>query len=597
MAGKYDIGLISRIQQANDIVDVISEHLSLTKKGKELVGLCPFHTDHRPSMYVNPAKQIFKCFACSAGGDVVKFVQMKEGLTFVQSLERLANRAGIRLEKEKRAASSPEDLDVARLAKFNDWAANLWAANLWDEAKGAVARKYLEQRKISIESAKTWRLGFAMDSWDDFCQKARAANIGPRMLIGAGFAVEKENGCYDKFRNRLMFPIVDATGRVIGFGGRTLGDDPAKYMNSPATALFDKSHSLYGLDKARQTISEEGTAVVVEGYTDVMMSHQHGVANVVAALGTSFTAGHARILKRYGRRVILVFDSDVAGMAAAQRAVEVCLTEKLDLRLAFVPEGKDPCDYLLQAGAEAFRQVLSKSVDVVDYAWKSMTAGLSPDAPVSEKAQIIDRFLGLIASAITAGHIDGMSRAVLTGKLSELVGISLGKVERELDKLVRIKQSGQKTETSTSAQASNPGDLLYQAQSEVLEALLREPALYGRIEDRIVADSFGADLKPIAEAVFSLLQAGGQMTLSGLLGQIEEPQSAQKLLELEQRSADKDNAAVILDKAMDVIENQILEDRRRQVRQLLRDDDTESLRQVQDMLKLRKSNLRSPGVS
>ncbi len=596
MAGKYDISLISRIQQANDIVDVISEHLSLTKKGKELVGLCPFHTDHRPSMYVNPAKQIFKCFACSAGGDVVKFVQMKEGLTFVQALERLANRAGIRLEKEKRPASSPEDLDAGRLAKFNDWAANLWSANLWDEAKGAIGRQYLEQRKISIESAKTWRLGLAMDSWDDFCQKARTANIGPKMLIGAGFAVEKENGCYDKFRNRLMFPIVDATGRVIGFGGRTLGDDPAKYMNSPATALFDKSHSLYGLDKARQTISEEGTAVVVEGYTDVMMSHQYGVTNVVAALGTSFTAGHARILKRYGRRVILVFDSDVAGMAAAQRAVEVCLTEKLDLRLAFVPEGKDPCGYLIQAGAEAFRQVLSKSVDVVDYAWKSMTAGLSPDAPVSEKAQIIDRFLGLIASAIAAGHIDGMSRAVLTGKLSELVGISLGKVERELDKLVRIKMSGQKTENSTAAQASNQGDLLYQAQSEVLEALLREPALYGRIEDRIAADSFAAELKPIAEAVFSLLQAGGQMTLSGLLGQIEEPQSAQKLLELEQRSSDKDNAAVILDKAMDVIEHQILEDRRRQVRQLLRDDDTESLRQVQDMLKQRKSNLRSPGA-
>lgn len=271
MAGRFDTTLVSRVQQANDIVDVIGEHLALVKQGKEYKGLCPFHTDHRPSMFVSPAKQIFKCFACGAGGDVIKFVQLREGLGFGQALERLAQRAGIKIEPMRvvHAVSGAEEADPKAIARANDWALRHWQANLWDEQKGDAARNYIAQRQISVEMARKWGLGLALESWDDIYRAATAQRGSIKVLEQAGLVVRREGGeFYDKFRNRLMFTIWDVTGRVIAFGGRTLGDDGAKYMNSPATVLFDKSNSLYGLNFSRHSIVASGTAVVVEGYTD-----------------------------------------------------------------------------------------------------------------------------------------------------------------------------------------------------------------------------------------------------------------------------------------------------------------------------------------
>jgi len=594
---QFDASLISRIQQANDIVDVVAEHLSLAKKGKEMVGLCPFHTDHKPSMYVNPAKQIFKCFACGAGGDVLKFVQMKENLSFTAAVERLAQRAGIRLERKKQAAGeSAGSIDPNRLAKLNEWAEKLWAGNLWDEQKGAAARSYLDRRKISSEMAKQWRLGLAMDSWDDLTQKALATGrLNDQILIDAGLSVRRENGCYDKFRNRLMFPIHDVTGRVIGFGGRTLGDDPAKYMNSPATALFDKSHSLYALDKARQTISETQTAVVVEGYTDVMMAHQHGVCNVVAALGTSLTTGHARIIRRYGKRVVLVFDSDIAGKAAAGRALEVCLSEKLDLRLAFVPEGKDPCDFLIAAGADAFRSVLDNAIDVMEYAWKAMAGDLTGDKALAEKTRIVEQFLTTVASALVAGNVDDLSRAVLSARLGELIGISQSRIDSELTRLVRHKQKPQES-AMPQPKAKTPGDVFYTAQREIIEVLLRQPDMFGKIEGRIAPAMFEENLRAIAEPLFETLRSGQEPTMTLLLGRIEQPEAAKILLELDEQAGQKGDFIRRLDDAMDTIQHCLS---RRQTHALggtLTDNDTESLQKINDLILRRKDNLRSPGI-
>jgi DNA primase len=601
---QFDASLISRIQQANDIVDVISEHLSLTKKGKEWVGLCPFHTDHKPSLYVNPAKQIFKCFACGAGGDVLKFVQMKENLSFTQTLERLAQRAGIRLERPNslsRGATTVSSIDANRLAKLNEWAGKLWIKNLWDEQKGIQARSYLEQRKISQATAKVWQLGLAVDSWDDLAQKALSSRISEQILVDAGLVVRRENGgCYDKFRNRLMFPIHDVTGRVIAFGGRTLANDPAKYMNSPSTVLFDKSHSLFGLDKARQAISESETAVIVEGYTDVIMAHQYGVCNVVAALGTSFTTGHARILRRYGKRVILVFDSDVAGMSAAERALEVCLAEKLDLRLAFVPEGKDPCDFLIAAGADAFRQVLEKAVDVMEYAWKGLSENLAGDRALTEKSQRIEKFLATIASAMVAGHVDSISRAVLTARLSEMIGISQSRIDSELARLVRRKQKGPDAQAQPMVSATNQellqSDIFVQSQSEIIEVLLRQPDLFGRIQGRVSPDLFEGHLRTIAQALFALLEAGHEPSLTMLLGQIEQVQAAQALMRLDELAGQKGDFARRLNDAVDTFEYCLMRRQAQHLSKTLSDDDVESLAKINQMLLQRKDNLRSPGV-
>ncbi len=589
MTGKWDYSVISRIQQNNDIVDVIGEHLKLEKKGKEMVGLCPFHTDHKPSMYVNPAKQIFKCFACSAGGDVLKFVQMKENLSFPQAVERLAQRAGIRLEPviSRKTGSQTPGLDASTLAKINAWALDHWSANLWDEQKGTDARNYLKQRQISIESVKTWQLGLAVDAWDDLVSRAVEKKAAAKSLIPAGLAVEKERGgCYDKFRNRLMFPIVDVTGRVIGFGGRTLGDDPAKYMNSPATALFDKSHSLYGLNMARQAITDSGTAIVAEGYTDVIMAHQFGMKNVVAALGTSFTAGHAVILKRYAKRIVLLFDSDIAGKSAANRALEVCLSEKVAVQLAFVPDGKDPCDYLLEAGAAGFARVIDAAEDVLEFKWRVLEQQLEAGENLADRTEAIRQFLQIAAVAFESRKMDSVSRTVVISRLSELLKSSHSRIEEEIDKIQKQRRRAARKDQPEQSQTESQETqslLLRQAQQEILEMLLHEPGLYDLVADRIQLSDFQSDaaLREIAEVLLECLKQGIEPEPACLYGQIESAETAKLLGKLEAVGSQKGDPKTLLEKSVEVLEQYRL---RRQVEGLKdyqrEEDETDYLKKI-----------------
>ncbi len=605
MAGKWDYSVINRIQQANDIVEVIAEHLKLEKKGKEMVGLCPFHTDHKPSMYVNPAKQIFKCFACGAGGDVLKFVQMKENLTFPQAVERLAARAGITLEPvyTRRSESAENSLDTATLAKINTWAMNHWMANLADEAKGAVAREYIARRQISEESARKWQLGLALDAWDDLTSKASARKDASRSLISAGLAVEKERGgCYDKFRNRLMFPIVDATGRVIGFGGRTLGDDPAKYMNSPATTLFDKSSSLYGLYQARTAISESGTVIVAEGYTDVMMAHQFGIENVVAALGTSLTSGHARILRRYAKRIVLLFDSDVAGKAAANRALEVCLSEKIAVRIAFVPDGKDPCDFLLESGADAFRAVIELARDVLEFKWEVLEEQLSAEENLSDRTEAIRQFLQTAAVAFESRRMDSVSRTVVMSRLSELLKIPSSRIEEEISKIQAQRRRSNRDEVSPEESVEQPDEaaptLLAQAQREILEVLLHEPRLYEQVSAILRPEDFRSSpaMADIAEVLLGDLEQGIDPQPARLYGQIESPQTSRLLGQLESVADQKGDPAVRLKNAVEVIEHHRRIEETEKLKTIEQEDESEYLRKKLSQTIQNGGNRRAGGI-
>ena len=606
MVGKWDDSLISRIQQANDIVEVISEYLSLDKRGKEYVGLCPFHTDHRPSMYVSPVKQIFKCFACGAGGDVLKFVQMKEGLSFTQSVERLAQRAGIALPAFNARADGAmkSSLDPAILAKINVWAMRHWTANLWDTAKGDAARQYIEKRKISQDTARKWGLGVALDSWDDLIRRAAQDKITEKTLVEAGLAVRRdgESGCYDKFRNRLMFPISDVTGRVVGFGGRTLGNDPAKYMNSPATALFDKGQLLYGLRQGRDAIVKSKCAVVVEGYTDVMMSHQHGVENVVAALGTSLTAEHAKVLRRYAERIVLVFDSDVAGRAAANRAMEVCLTGKVDIRLAFVPAGKDPCDFVLEAGPKAFEAVIDAAEDVLTFKWKQLAEELNSQNTLAGRTETVQQFLKIVAMAIQAGHVDSLSLAMLIGRLSTLLQTPKARIDEELQKLLSKMPAAapsEKEAAQTGAEAKDaPRTAADRARYEILEVLLHKPSLYAAAAGRIRTDDFaaGTPLREIADALLGLLAAGQEPSLAQVYGRVESPQAAALLTEMADAGVQKGDAKTRLDDSLRAMELHRHKQEIEAFKERLADDPTDTLRQIQERLKQQKGNLRNAGL-
>lgn len=599
MAIKFDESLKNQIRQATDIVDLVSEHLTLQRKGKDWVGICPFHQDHRPSMYVSPAKQLFKCFACGAGGDVFKFVQMRENLSFPEAIERLAERAGIKVETVQRSRNQrpgqPEiiDIDPKYLARLNEWSLKYWQSNFDNEQKGLIARNYVQQRQISDESVKAWSIGFAFDSWDGLIKSAAQANIPEKLLIDGGVAVSRENGgVYDKFRNRIMFPIEDVTGRAIGFGGRTLGDDPAKYMNSPATVLFDKSHSLYGLGKARKRISETGTAVIVEGYTDVIMCHQFGVTNVVATLGTSLTSGHVRILRRYAKKIVLVFDSDVAGMAAANRALEVCLSENIDIKLAFAGEGKDPCDFLLTAGQQAFEKLIDEADDVMDFKWNRLVEGLEGSDNITDKKAVVEEYIRTIVAGMQGGKIDALARGLVVKKLSGIIGMDVKSVEQLIAKhygrVSRNASYAVKDQTVVSVDLGK--GYFARAQQEIIEILLREPLLFRKVDGVIEPRQFTVEVfREIATPLFEMLRSGREFEFLELTAMIESVNTASAAVTMSETAADKGDLRERLNGALAAVKRYMHDHRHNEIKAALKDDEDSSLRRITESLRAAKA--------
>ena len=552
MAGMFDNSMVLQVQQANDIIDVIGEHVSLKKKGREMVGLCPFHDDHSPSMNVNPVKQIFKCFACGAGGDVFKFLQMRENLTFPQAIERLAERAGIRLEKRQMPRRLPsgadtgqneqiEEVDPNRLARANAWAAKYFQQKLNDDKMGNFARDYLAERKISPESVEKWQLGLAINSPDGLLNEAKAKKASLKLLEQAGLIMGQNQ---DKFVNRLMFTITDVTGRVIGFGGRTLDDNGAKYINSPTTVLFDKSNSLYGLEQARHEIVSTGTAVVVEGYTDCIMAHQFGCGNVVASLGTSFTAGHGRLLKRYAKKVILIFDSDVAGIEATNRALDVCLAQRIDIKLASVPEGKDPCDFLLAAGKEGFERLIDEAVDVFQFKWDRLREKFATDDTLTGKKSAVDEYLQTIATDLQAGKIHDIDLGLRVIQISKIIGLDSRQINAELNnRLKRAQRAASYGSRSENVPGVDYGQGRFAiAQRDVLEVLLNEPRLYETVKQKITADVFDVPiLGQVAAILFETLDGDINAPLKEILARTESVELGNCIMELAAAGQKKGN--------------------------------------------------------
>jgi DNA primase len=558
MPGTFDYTTVTRVQQANDIVDVISEHVSLKKKGREMVGLCPFHDDHRPSLNVNPDKQIFKCFACGAGGDVLKFVQMRENLTFPQAIQRLAQRAGIKLKPPTttKTRSRQDEADPNRLAKLNAWAAEHFQGNLRHEQKGSATRAYLTQRQIAPESVEKWQLGLAL-SENDLIKAAGSRNIPLKLLEQAGLVTRTGGGLTDKFVNRLIFPIADVTGRIIGFGGRSLDGTGAKYLNSPATVLFDKSCALYGLHHARGNIASSGTVVVVEGYTDCIMAHQFGCANVVASLGTSLTTGHARILRRYAKEVVLLFDSDAAGIEAANRALEVCLLQRIDIKLAQVPEGKDPCDFLLAAGKQRFEELISSAADVLKFKWARLKDRFGAGRTLADNRAAIDEFLQTVAAAMWTGNLPAIERGLVVNRLSTIIPLDGKQINAELSrKIAALTRAGRRDLENKKVPALDFGrGLAAAAQREILEVLLNQPSFFELVKQKITPAAFDVPiLDKAASVLFEILSSDPDASLKQVLAKAEDVSLGSCIVELAEAGAEKGNFESRLTGALDVIQ-------------------------------------------
>ncbi len=371
MAGFLSPATREQIRAASDIVDIIGSYLPLKRNGANFTALCPFHKEKSPSFNVTPRTQTFHCFGCHKGGDVFAFVQDYEAIGFMDAVRRLAERAKIPLEFDQQPGA-PESRHLKdQLLQIHDQIATRWQNCLANEAAGQRARDYLAKRGVAADAIKLFRIGAAPELWDDTVNWAKSKNFDLEVVGKAGLIIRKEEtgNYYDRFRGRLMFPICDEQGRVVAFSGRVLpGDEsPAKYVNSPETAIFTKSKIFYGLDKSKRAILDAGSAIICEGQLDLIACFMSGVQNIVAPQGTAFTDQHARIIKRYANEVVLCFDSDNAGQNAIVRSLDHLLAAELAVRVVVVPPPHDPDSFIKEFGADKFRELIANAAGFFDY--------------------------------------------------------------------------------------------------------------------------------------------------------------------------------------------------------------------------------------
>ena len=409
---------LEQVRAASDIVEIIGGYFPLKRAGGNHVALCPFHKEKSPSFNVNPQRQIYHCFGCHAGGDVFKFIQEYEHIGFLDAVKRLAERAGIPLEMEDDPHAGEKRREKDALLKVHEQLAQHWHSVLLNDAAGQPARDYLQARGVNAEAVKAFRLGFAPADWEDTVNWAKAHKHDSRVMEKAGLVASKDGRQYGRFRTRLIFPIHDEQGRIIGFSGRVIEADMkgAKYVNSPETPLFHKSKVIYGLDKARRPIIAAESALICEGQLDTIACHMAGIENVVAPQGTALTADHARVLKRYGNEVILCFDSDTAGQAAAVRSLDGLLESELAIRVMTVPAPHDPDSFIRDEGAEAFRDLMEGAPGFFDFFLQHLVA--ENDTGSDRGRQAVIRAMG---EAVGKTH-----DAVLLDRVAQQTSLAVG---------------------------------------------------------------------------------------------------------------------------------------------------------------------------
>jgi len=389
---------VDEVKQRLDIVDVVGQYVQLQKAGRNFKALCPFHSERAPSFFVSPERQSWHCFgACGTGGDIFSFVMKKETLEFPDALRLLAERAGVTLAERR----PEEEAERDRLREANDAAASFYHRTLVSTEAGQKARQYLEERGHDLKTIQDFQLGYSPSGWDSLYQHLKERGYGDGELVAAGLAVEGDWGLRDLFHQRIMFPITDMRGRVVGFGGRSLpveGQEEAqpKYLNTAQTPIFDKGSLLYALDKAREHIRREGLAVIVEGYTDAIAAHQHGFPNVVASMGTALSERQVRLLKRFSRDVVLALDADTAGQEATLRAVEYQDILGRDIRVIILPEGRDP-DQVIRSDPEAWPALLAGAQPLLDYKFEAVSSALDLSQP-RQRSQAVEELLPLLAA-------------------------------------------------------------------------------------------------------------------------------------------------------------------------------------------------------
>lgn len=552
-----------QVRQAVDIVDLVGNYMALRRQGRNFVGLCPWHDDSRPSLQVNPERQSFKCWVCDVGGDVFSFIMRAEGLEFREALEMLADRAGIELTSGAKPQTAGENqFDRRNLLAAMAWAEGEFHQFLITSPAAEIARQYLFDRGINDDSVRRFKLGFSPDSWQWLLDRARSTSFSPAVLERVGLVLksDKGGGYYDRFRGRLLFSIHDARSRCIAFGGRVLPGatppDPdrteAKYINSPETPLFNKSSELYALDMAREGIAKEQGLVVMEGYTDVIMAHQHGLNNAVAVLGTALGEKHVPLIRRFTDSVTLVLDGDEAGQRRTMQILDDLLAlfvaQEIDLRILTLPGGADPCDVISSQGSEAFRERLKNSLDALDHKILAVTNGLESAPGTHRAALAVEEIIGTLARVLPA-HVQSTSSALVReqqvfGRLARHFGVGEETLRTRLS-AVRREQS-ERTPRHSPVRSSSVGEKrteLSAWERELVELVLHDPTTIAVLAERIECNDIADD---ICRCVFSkaieLMHAGQVPTFDQLMLACDESEVKNLLVDCDESGRDKSSS-------------------------------------------------------
>jgi DNA primase len=531
---------LDRVRSATDIVELVSQHVTLKHTGANYLGLCPFHQEKTPSFTVSPSKQIFHCFGCGAGGDAVGFMMRQGNYSFPEAVRFLADRAGIELP-ERAEHTSHEDWE--KLFAANEEAAKFYQDRLWNSPDGKKALGYLKDRGMPDEPARAFEIGYSPASWDGLTGHLKGLGLDFKILEKAGLAIKKADGAgyYDRFRGRLMFPIRDIKDRVIGFGGRAMiKDEMPKYLNSPETPLFKKGETLYGIAIAKEAIRKRDFAIVVEGYMDAIACHRAGVANAVATLGTALTPGHLRLLSRFSKNVLLVFDADEAGLKAAQRSLDVFLssTPKMAAKVALLPEGDDPDSLLNREGPEALKESLKGREKLLEFVIKREAVDVSD---IDGKIKAVNTLTGILARVD-----DAVERSYYVKMAASELGVEVSAVKEELEKkTARFGKSGV-YHSSQGAGLKGGGKnfpSLDKIEAGLIQSALRdtEAALYAA--DNLSPDDFSDErLKKAAVVIFKMALAGEPVEVPKLLDALQDEDAKRAVLELSVRETVSEDA-------------------------------------------------------
>ena len=523
---RYSEEIINEVRQSNDIVDVISQYVHLKRSGRNFFGLCPFHNEKSPSFSVSPDKQIFHCFGCGVGGNVITFISKIEGLNFIETVQMLAERANIQLPTLENNIDSKKEILKDKVYKVNEFTAEFYHQNLY-KPQAKPAQEYVKKRQLSNETLKSFRIGFS-GRFDELYKELKKQGFNEEEILESGLVNKNDRGQYiDRYRNRLMFPICDARGKVIAFGGRVLDDSKPKYINSPENIVYSKGRNLFGLNVAKK--GDTKRLLIVEGYMDVISLHQRGITNVVAPLGTALTEQQGWLLRKNAEQIILSFDSDAAGLQAKLRALDILQNMGCDLRILQMEGAKDPDEYILKYGNVRFQALVDKALSVIEFKVKVLKKDLNLEN-INDKIKFLNEIAKLISNVD-----NNIEREVYIEKIAKEYDISKEAIYAEVNKLTyknikseKILEKSKPIITHRKEEKKEVSQTIKRRENTIISILLTgDLSIYEIIKQNIKPEDFQDEVNAnIAKKLYEEFEKGNS-NINGIIDNLDQDQQNQ----------------------------------------------------------------------